>query len=187
MEQLFLIFSTLILVAGVMVVLSINPIHSVFWLTLTFILTAMLFITLNIDFVALMLVIVYVGAIAILFLFVIMMLDVLRFRESLEISQLIPATLLIGMGFFINLWWLNQEQLFKLPDLAPFQEWDFVHDTNIELIARIMYTDLWIPFLLASIILLVAMIGAIVLTHELGRETKKQSLYRQHQRNDSWI
>jgi NADH:ubiquinone oxidoreductase subunit 6 (subunit J) len=176
MEQLFLIFSTLILVAGVMVVLSINPIHSVFWLTLTFILTAMLFITLNIDFVALMLVIVYVGAIAILFLFVIMMLDVLRFRESLEISQLIPATLLIGMGFFI-----------KLPDLAPFQEWDFVHDTNIELIARIMYTDLWIPFLLASIILLVAMIGAIVLTHELGRETKKQSLYRQHQRNDSWI
>nr|QZN07997.1 NADH dehydrogenase subunit 6 [Craspedacusta sowerbii] len=186
MEQLFLIFSTLILVAGVMVVLSINPIHSVFWLTLTFILTAMLFITLSIDFVALMLVIVYVGAIAILFLFVIMMLDVLRFKESLEIAQLIPVTLLIGVGFFTNLWWLNQGQLFELPDLTLSQEWDFDHESNIRLIGKIMYTDLWIPFILASLLLLVAMIGAIVLTHELGRETKKQSLYKQHQRNNSW-
>lgn len=63
----------------------------------------MLFVTLSIDFIALMLVIVYVGAIAILFLFVIMMLDVLRFKESLEIRQLIPATLLVGVGFFTNL------------------------------------------------------------------------------------
>lgn len=186
MEQLFLVFSTLILIAGSMVIVSINPIHSVFWLTLTFILSAMLFLTLTMDFIALMLIIVYVGAIAILFLFVIMMLDILKFQETLDISHLLPITLFIGVGFFLNLWWINKNQVFTLSSFEQNREWDFFYDTNIRIIGKILYTDFWLPFLLASLILLVAMVGAIVLTHELGKETKRQLLSDQHQRNNSW-
>ena len=187
MEQLFLLFSTSILISGIMVITSINPIHSVFWLTLTFILSASLFITIKIDFIALMLIIVYVGAIAILFLFVIMMIDVLKFKESIDINNLLPIPIIVSVSFFFNIWLLNKDQIFNLSGLYSIMDWNFDYLTNIKNVGHVMYTDYWLPFLLASFVLLIAMVGAIVLTHELGKDTKRQGSYLQQSRNNSWI
>nr|YP_004940484.1 NADH dehydrogenase subunit 6 [Cubaia aphrodite]AER54534.1 NADH dehydrogenase subunit 6 [Cubaia aphrodite] len=187
MEQLFLLFSGLILLAGLMVITSLNPIHSVFWLTLTFILAASLFITIQVNFVALMLIIVYVGAIAILFLFVIMMIDILKFREFVDLSHLLPMTLILGLSFFLNLWLLHRQQLFDFNSQGQNAEWGFIDSTNLAQIGELLYTDYGLPFIGASLILLIAMVGAIVLTHDLAKETKRQSLSFQHQRNNSWI
>lgn len=98
MEQLYILLSFISLIGSIMVITSLNPIHSVFWLVLVFLNTSALLILLGFNFIPLMLIVVYVGAIAILFLFVIMMLDILQLRRIESISNVIPLVLCI----FIN-------------------------------------------------------------------------------------
>ena len=187
MEQLFLLFSFLILLTGLMVITSLNPIHSTFWLTLTFILSACLFITINIDFIALIMIIIYVGAIAILFLFVIMMIDTLRFDEFFPINHLLPITVTVSLPLFFNLWWLNKNQLSFLFNESTYNQWEINHLINILTIGKLIYLDYSLIFIIASFILLLAMVGTIILTHDLSYEVKRQNLTYQHQRNNSWI
>lgn len=186
MDQLFIFLSAIIILSTIMTIMSINPIHSVFWLVLVFINSAGLLISLNFEFIALMLIIIYVGAITILFLFVIMMLDILQLRKLVNINNIIPVVIFITTNFIIQIWWvLNNNKLFFYSS-NTLKSWEFEFLNHISVLGLLLYTDYYYSFIIISILLLVAMIGAIVLTLELNIITKKQSLSDQHQRNNSW-
>lgn len=170
-----------------MVIVSLNPIHSVFWLVMVFISTSGFFITLDFQFISLILIIIYVGAITILFLFVIMMLDVIQLKKANKINHAIPIIVITSVNFLIQLWFSIGET--KGNNWIPswVKEWDFNTLNTINSLGNMLYDEFMIPFILVSLLLLIAMIGAIVLTLELGSLTKRQSLSHQHQRNNSWI
>lgn len=147
-----------------MVIASRNPVYSIFFLILTFVQAAGLFILLHAEFLALLLVVVYVGAVAVLFLFVVMMLDIdfstLRegFLQYLPIGATIGFILLSELIFVFA----SSTDWIKLDAVAPAITTSDI--TNTEAIGRVLYTDYIYYFQLAGVILLVAMIGAIVLT-----------------------
>lgn len=180
MEQLFVLFALLLLFSAVMTITSSNPIHSVFWLVLVFVYTAAALLCLGLEFLALILVVIYVGAITILFLFVVMMLDILSLREADPIGHVAPV---LGVVFAIvlsQLWVYAHRVPMELIDgleISAVQQW-----TDLQSLSVLLYTEFAFPLLLISLLLLVAMVGAIVLTLELGAITRRQSLSAQHQR-----
>lgn len=156
--------------SGIMVISSISPVHSVFWLVVTFINSAALFILLGLDFIALMMIIVYVGAIAILFIFVIMMLNLAEGGGESDMINYAPIG--FGLGtFFLGALVSGGGGIYGT--LLGGGEWNLTRpwalqkSHNIEAIGRILYSDCYYLFILVSFILLVAMIGAIVLTQEI--------------------
>ena len=171
----FYIFATVAVGAGVMVISARNPVHSVLFLILTFFNAAGLFVLLGAEFIAMILVIVYVGAVAVLFLFVVMMLDInfveLRqgFLQYLPIGGLIGIVLLVELVFILATWTLAPDAAMKVSAAAP----SVTEVTNTEAIGRILYTDYVYLFQAAGIVLLVAMIGAIVLTLRTREGVKK--------------
>lgn len=187
MEQSFILISSIIITSSIMIIISINPIHSVFWLVLTFINSSGLLIFLGFDFIALMLVIIYIGAITIIFLFVIMMLDVIQINITQNINISTPLIIIITINSILYVYYLldsnNLSYYFNSSNLV----WDFEMYSHINTLGLLFYTDYYYSFILISILLLVAMIGAIVLTLELSIITKRQLLSQQHQRNNSWI
>nr|ALO20656.1 NADH dehydrogenase subunit 6 [Cladonema pacificum] len=182
MEKFFILFSLLILFSTVMTIVSLNPVHSVFWLVIIFIQSSLLIISVGFDFIGIILVIIYVGAIAILFLFVIMMLDIFQLSGVSKIYHLIPILILICSS-------LIMESKFKLlsieSNLSFF--WKLEYYSQLQMLGKIFYTDYAISLILISILLLVAMIAAILLTLNTSLITRKQLLINQHQRNNSWI
>ena len=156
-KVLFYLFALSIIISGVMVISALNPVHSVLWLVVTFIGASAIFILLEIDFIALILLIVYVGAIAILFLFVIMMLNLTSLEGR---SNYLPT------GFIIGIVFLSEVLILKTRISHINSNWNFMEASNIEVLGRILYTNYWYLFILASFILLVALIGAIVLTQD---------------------
>nr|WJJ70021.1 NADH dehydrogenase subunit 6 [Physonectae sp.] len=186
MIQLFYFFSLLILFSTIMAIISFNPIHSVFWLVFIFLTTSGLLISLGLNFIPLIIIIIYVGAIAILFLFVIMMLDIIELIEISSINNILPILFIIGINISLELLFVFKNNFENYINLS-FINWSFENINQIYLIGCIIYSDYFYPFILISILLLIAMIGAIVLTLELSIITKKQILINQHQRNNSWI
>ncbi len=177
----FYLFATVTVFSGLMVISSRNPVHSVLYLILAFFNSAGLFVLLGAEFVAMILVIVYVGAVAVLFMFVVMMLDIdyseLRkgFQQYLPIGGLIGVVLLaelalIGMG-----WGLGGEVVTDPATGTPALE----AMTNTEALGSLIYTKYIFLFQMAGMILLVAMIGAIVLTHRKRPGVKKQNINKQ--------
>lgn len=177
-----------------MVISALNPIHSVFWLIVVFLGASALFILLGIDFIALIFLIVYVGAIAILFLFVIMMLNLTDLEGGGDMSNYIPIGSVIGVLLLFEVLIMGREATgYSYRDIdheclrGGANAWDasieIIKSSNIEVLGRILYTDYYYLFIIASFILLVAMIGAIVLTHELGAELKRQDLFTQTSRS----
>lgn len=164
-----------------MVIISLNPIHSVFWLVLVFLNTSALLVLLGFNFIPLMLIIVYVGAIAILFLFVIMMLDILQLKKVESISNIIPIVLCIFINILtqLMLYFKDYNILININDLST---WYLNSNSQINSISRILYSFYSYPFIIISLLLLVAMIGAIILVLDLGVISKKQILTEQHQR-----
>jgi len=164
--------------SAVMVVFSKNPVHSVLFLILAFFNAAGLFVLLGAEFVAMILVIVYVGAVAVMFLFVVMMLDInfteLRkgVQDYLPIGLLIGFILLVEMAVIAGGWSLTDGIATTITTPTPIAS--EVHNT--EAIGRILYTDNMFLFQLGGLILLVAMIGAIVLTHRQRPGVKKQNI-----------
>lgn len=164
--------------SAVMVVFSKNPVHSVLFLILAFFNAAGLFVLLGAEFVAMILVIVYVGAVAVMFLFVVMMLDInfteLRkgVQDYLPIGLLIGFILLVEMAVIAGGWSLTDGIATTITTPTPIAS--EVHNT--EAIGRILYTDNMFLFQLGGLILLVAMIGAIVLTHRQRPGVKKQKI-----------
>lgn len=178
----FYLFAFVVLLSGAMTILSRNPVHSVLWLILAFFNAAGLMVLVGAEFIAMLLVIVYVGAVAVLFLFVVMMLDIdfaelragfVRYAAlGLLLAVALVAEILIGVGA----WSAGGIDLARRA--AP------TSDTmpNIEAIGHLLYTRYLFIFEGAGLVLLVAMIGAIVLTHRERSGSRYQNIARQNAR-----
>lgn len=187
---LFMIFSILMIVGSVMVISVPNPIHSVLYLVFVFCNAAGLFILLNTEFLAVIFMIVYVGAIAILFLFVIMMLNIRIVELNENLLRYLPLGGVMGLIFLLEILLVIEKELgYEIPHGLSYEyiEWDkhIVDFTNIEQIGLVLYTNYFYAFMLASLILLVAMIGAIVLTLYSQSTVKKQDNFKQTSRHVS--
>ena len=175
----FYLFALSTISGGLFTVLSRNPVHSVLWLILSFLSSAGLFILLGAEFVAMLLIIVYVGAVAVLFLFVVMMLDVDFASLKAEMAKYLPLGLLIvvvllmelAMGLAI---WVPADGA-EASRAAPIPS-DF-HNTAA--LGLLLYDKYLLLFQLAGLILLVAMIGAIVLTLRHRKDVKRQDILAQ--------
>ena len=179
----FYLFAICVCVSGFMVVLARNPVHSVLWLILAFLSAAGLFVLQGAEFVAMLLIIVYVGAVAVLFLFVVMMLDVDfaklkgEFARYLPLAALIALVLLAQLAIAYGTWETSTmaEGLRRVPIVNDVQ--------NTNAIGMVMYDRYLLPFQLAGLILLVAMIGAITLTMRHRRDIKRQDVLAQMYRD----
>ena len=186
----FYIFSIIAILSAIMVTVSKNTVHSVFFLILDFISISCLFIMIGAEFVGMIMLIVYVGAVAVLFLFVVMMLNVsLQKNEWFAAergSSHIPVGILVSIIIFFELIIVVGGWKFK-PNLNPDSlDLDFISEkTNTHSIGEVLYTDYIHLFQLSGMILLVAMIGAIVLTFRKRSGIKKQSYFKQVSRERS--
>jgi NADH-quinone oxidoreductase subunit J len=181
----FYIFSGVILLSSLMVISTKNPVHSVLLLILTFFNAAGIFVILHAEFLAMILIIVYVGAVAVLFLFVVMMLDFKLSIDKENILQYTPIGLFIGLVFISELIIVlinTKLDLTNIQILAnPISNYDGL--TNTEALGSVLYTDYILYFQLSGVILLVAMIGSIVLTLRERDGVKRQSIQEQLDRN----
>jgi NADH-quinone oxidoreductase subunit J len=185
----FYLLAAVAVAAGVMVISARNPVHSVLFLILAFFNAAGLFVLLGAEFLAMVLVVVYVGAVAVLFLFVVMMLDInfVRLREGflqyLPVGGLIGLILLVELVLVLGSWALTPEQvLIAAEQPVPLTR------TNIEALGDLFYTDYFYLFQAAGMILLVAIIGAITLTLRHKPEVRRQSIALQvHRRREEAV
>jgi NADH-quinone oxidoreductase subunit J len=181
----FYMFASIAVASAVLVISARNPVHSVLFLILTFFNAAGLFVLLGAEFLAMILVVVYVGAVAVLFMFVVMMLDInfveLRqgFLQYLPIGGLVGLVLLVELATLVGGWVITPEA--AKGGAAPMPPPDSV--TNTHALGELVYTHYIYLFQAAGMILLVAMIGAIVLTHRNRDSAKKQIIGRQLDRN----
>ena len=185
----FYLFSLIAIVSAIMVIASKNTVHSVFFLILDFISISCLFIMIGAEFLGMIMLIVYVGAVAVLFLFVVMMLNVAQqgdvlFQTPTRYSHL-PIGLIISLVIFFELIIVVGGWKYK-PDLVSVNSIKLDPNiTNTHLIGNILYTEYIHLFQLSGMILLVAMIGAIVLTFEKRSGIKRQSYIEQISREKS--
>ncbi|ACT59419.1 NADH-quinone oxidoreductase subunit J [Hirschia baltica] len=172
----FYILSTVVLISAISVIASRNPVHSVLWLILSFFTAAGLLVLIGAEFLAMLLIVVYVGAVAVLFLFVVMMLDVdfaeMRkgFADYFVVGGLVALALLAEIGVVAASANSVEGRNF---DPSPGA------DTNAEALSNVLYTDYLLLFQMAGIVLLVAMIGAIVLTLRHRPDVKRQKVEEQ--------
>lgn len=191
---LFLLFSFLLILSAIFVIISKNPIHSVLFLVLSFFNVAALLILLKVEFISIIFIIVYVGAIAVLFLFCVMMLNV----KLVEISEIalryLPLSGFLSLIFLLEIFYI----LFNFFNLGfinlnlnilinnNFMDWiELLNNnfTNIKVIGQLIYTYYFMIFIIASLILLVAMICSIVLTFNIRYGLRKQVISIQLLRN----
>jgi NADH-quinone oxidoreductase subunit J len=169
----FYLFAITTVSAGLMVTVARNPVHSVLWLILAFLSSAGLMVLLGAEFVAMLLIIVYVGAVAVLFLFVVMMLDIDFAALKGEMARYMPLGLLIGVVLIMQLAiglgaWGEMERSTALDG-----------QDNARALGMILYDKYILLFQLAGMVLLVAMIGAILLTLRHRKDIKRQNVLQQ--------
>ena len=175
----FYFFSTITILSAILVIFANNPVHSVLWLITTFFGVAGFFILLGAEFLALILMIVYVGALAVLFLFVVMMLNISFAGLRSGIVQYLPFGLLIGMIILAELflalvpWEFRDEAYANIA--SPLNN----TDNNSVALGKVIYTKYFFIFQAAGIILLIAMIGSIVLTLRSRPNVKRQNIINQ--------
>ena len=185
----FYIFSFIAIVSAIMVTVSKNTVHSVFFLILDFISISCLFIMIGAEFLGMIMLIIYVGAVAVLFLFVVMMLNVAQQKNqwfsARESSKHIPVGLIISTIIFFELIIVISGWKYK-PDLVSSMSLNIDSSiSNTHAIGYVLYTDYIHIFQLSGMILLVAMIGAIVLTFRQRSGVKRQSYFSQISRERS--
>ena len=178
----FYLFATVVIVSAALTISSRNPVHSVMWLILAFFNAAGLMVLVGAEFIAMLLVIVYVGAVAVLFLFVVMMLDIEVAEMRVGVARYLPlglalaaalaAEIIVGLGA----WSAGGVQLARRA--APTD----ATVPNIQAIGNLLYTRYLFVFEGAGLVLLVAMIGAIVLTHRERKGSRYQNISRQNAR-----
>ena len=178
----FYLFSAVLIAAAVMVIAARNPVHSVLFLILAFFNAAALFVLLGAEFLAMILVVVYVGAVAVLFLFVVMMLDVDFEDLKKGALQYLPLGALIGLGMAAELILVGSVWAFAPGAHAALGSATPAGMTNTEALGHILYTDYIYYFQTAGLVLLVAMIGAIVLTLRVRPGVRRQSIPVQNAR-----
>lgn len=185
----YILFFLIIIISSISVLLSKNPIHSVFFLIIVFLHVSFLLILLHVEFLAFLIFIVYLGAIAVLFLFVIMMFNIHILETRDNIIRFIPlviGTILIILEISYITDWLELKW-----GILSFQDFFYIHKNWYNLlyskdniiVLSIIYNYYFYHFILASLILLVAMIGAIMLTLNLSVDLKKQIYYVQNSKN----
>ena len=180
-DYAFYVFAIIAVMAALLVTVSRNPVHSVLWLILTFLSAAGLFVLMGAEFAAMLLVIVYVGAVAVLFLFVVMMLDVDFAELKGEMARYMPLALLIGviilmqfaMAFGV---WVTADGALSMRGAATP---DPSQVENTRALGLLIYDKYILLFQLAGMILLVAMIGAILLTMRHRKDIKRQNVLAQ--------
>ena len=179
----FYIFSAIAIISAIMVTASKNTVHSVFFLILDFISISCLFIMIGAEFLGMIMLIVYVGAVAVLFLFVVMMLNVSlqtnKWFKTTNLNKHIPIGLLVSLIIFFELivvvgGWKYKPELLETSEFLNIPE-----TTNTHSLGSVIYTDYIHLFQLSGMILLVAMIGAIVLTFRKREGLKRQSYIKQ--------
>ncbi|EDZ40982.1 MAG: NADH-quinone oxidoreductase subunit J [Planktotalea sp.] len=179
----FYLFAICTFTGGLFTVISRNPVHSVLWLILAFLSSAGLFVLLGAEFVAMLLIIVYVGAVAVLFLFVVMMLDIDFAELKAEMVKYMPLALLIGLVLLMQFTmafgvWEASDQAAGLRGAVTPTD---AHNT--EALGLLLYDKYFLIFQLSGMILLVAMIGAIVLTLRHRTDVKRQDVMAQMHRD----
>ncbi|MGA9442485.1 MAG: NADH-quinone oxidoreductase subunit J [Methyloceanibacter sp.] len=179
----FYLFAIVLIGASFMVVTVKNPVHAVLFLILAFFNAAALFVLLGAEFLAMILVVVYVGAVMVLFLFVVMMLDVNFTELRSGVLKYLPVGLVVGLLLMVELIfvvgaWVTAPKLASDAPTPPSAE-----VSNTEALGRLLYTDYVYLFEAAGLILLVAMIGAIVLTLHHRRDVKRQDIGEQVRRS----
>lgn len=181
----FYLFAGILTLSSLMVITARNPVHSVLFLILAFFNSAGLFVLLGAEFIAMLMVIVYVGAVAVLFLFVVMMLDIDFANLRKGAMQYVPVGIVIGgillAEFFVlfSAWRFSDSAPLNVDAPAPAAESGV---TNTEALGRILYTDYVLVFQGAGMILFVAMIGAIVLTLRTRPGVRRQKVAEQYAR-----
>ena len=173
---LFFIVSIIIITSSLLVILSKNPIHSVLFLILVFFNTSILFLFSNAEFLAMILLIVNIGAVAVLFLFVVMMLDINVTKQRQTFLNYLPTGLFIGFIILMELIYVvSQSNVNFVKTNSSYINISNQILENTKIIGNILYTDYFLLFQLSGIILLVAMIGAIYLTLRKRKGIKKQN------------
>ena len=196
---LFYLFAILALLSAFCTVTSKNPIHSVLFLVFVFFNTAGLLILLGAEFLAMLFLIVYVGAVAVLFLFVMMMLNVKISESTTSIFRYLPIGLFLSIIFLFEIFLIVEGDLNSV-DSIEFSQSDYtvlgiqflkttpwidivISPTNVDVIGSVLFTYYSYFFIMASVILLVAMIGAIALTLHRRSDVRRQEIYKQLQRD----
>ena len=184
-DAIFYLFTLSLLTGGLLTVMARNPVHSVLWLILAFLSAAGLFVLSGAEFVAMLLIIVYVGAVAVLFLFVVMMLDIDFAALKAEMARYMPLGALIGvvllmqLGLAFGVWEFSDGVDSRLGNpIPPLSE---AHNTQA--LGLILYDRYVLLFQVSGLILLVAMIGAIVLTLRHRTDVKRQNVVAQMMRD----
>ena len=180
-DYAFYAFAIVTVTAGLMVTISRNPVHSVLWLILAFLSSAGLFVLLGAEFVAMLLIIVYVGAVAVLFLFVVMMLDIDFAELKGEMARTMPLALLVGVVILMELSlgvgaWVQADGAMGLRAAVAPAAGDV---ENTRALGLLIYEKYILLFQLSGLILLVAMIGAILLTMRHRKDIKRQNVLAQ--------
>ncbi|MDR0296559.1 MAG: NADH-quinone oxidoreductase subunit J [Rickettsia sp.] len=188
MEIFFYLFAGLMIVSSCLVVISKNPVYSVLWLIFTFCNGSGLMILLGAEFLAMMLVVIYVGAVAVLFLFVIMMLNIrftniiVQFKKNLFISIAVALVMFADLVLIIRLG--TKEIVLDNSQFAIGSDIRLpAKDSNTHAIGQVLYTDYILPFQISGIILFMAMISCITLTIRHRSDVKRQDIAKQHGKN----
>ena len=190
----FLLFSSLSIIFSFFVIISKNPVHSILSLILVFFNAASLLVILGAEFLAMLFIIVYVGAVAVLFLFVIMMLNVKVTNLTSSIYRYLPISLIFGLIFFFEFLMLLYTDLVSINTNGLYLlENNFINlwflslipASNISVLGELLYTYYSYLFILSGVILLVSMLGAISLTLHRRNDVKKQLIYKQIKRDFS--
>jgi len=196
---LFDLFAILALMSGFSTIVSKNPIHSVLFLVFVFFNIAGLLILLGVEFLAMLFLIVYVGAVAVLFLFVMMMLNVKISESSSSVYRYLPIGLFLSVLFLLEIYLIVEGDLNSI-DVFEFNKSEYiilqdesliniswvdsvVSPTNVDVIGSVLFTYYSFFLIMASIILLVAMIGAIALTLHRRSDVRRQDIFKQLQRD----
>jgi NADH-quinone oxidoreductase subunit J len=178
------IFSGLMCISSIMVISARNPVHSVLFLILTFTNTAGLLFLLEIEFLSFIFIVVYVGAIAVLFLFVVMMLDIKIVENNQNFSKIFYVSGLILFGAtFVSESFSNENDYLYLLNVHGnwFKKLDLT--TNIEALGQILYTYYFVYIIIVGALLLIAMLGAIVLTLVINKNSRLQAVHNQVSRS----
>ena len=195
----FCLFSSLALVSAILVIASKNPVYSVLFLILSFCNVSALLFLLNLEFLPITFLVVYVGAIAVLFLFVLMMLNIKLTELKAENAHFLPVACLLGVVFVLELFVMIRLEFLPLtfsfvhsPFLSDFANSNasfidfplfYLNESNMRSLGQILFVEYWLQFIIVGYILLFAMVGAIVLTLQKKFLSKSQNVYFQILRN----
>jgi len=189
MLSLFYLFASVLIISAIMVIQVKNPVHSVLFLILVFFNSSCLLILLEAEFLAMIFIVIYVGAIAVLFLFVVMMLNIKIYnREPSDILNYLPLGGIIGIIFLLEIFLIIDSDfipLLKREEVYIHINWisTFESLTNIQNFGQLLYTHYFYFLLISGIILLVAIIGTIVLTLQRDKVVKRQQIFQQISRD----